>query len=58
MFRYLLNAWYCQVLPKDELNRENTEDTIVPYDFVPVNEGSHQNPFDTTYSWNQFLNNT
>ena len=34
----------------DEITRDNTEDTILPPDFIPVNEAQHPNPFDTTYS--------
>ena len=50
-FMELLDFCYCRVLPDDdELTRDNTDDTIVPPDFVPVNEAQHPNPFDTSYS--------
>ena len=35
------------IIPEDEYKKRNTDDTILPYDFIPVNENNHQNPFDT-----------
>ena len=47
-----LDLCYCRVLPEDdELTRDNTDDTILPPDFIPVNKAQHQNPCDTTYSF-------
>ena len=45
------------VIPEDEYKRENTHDTIVPADFIPVNESYHQNPFNTGSQWSQFTRN-
>ena len=48
----LVDLFYCKVLPEgDELTRDNTDDTILPPDFIPVNEAQNQNPFDTSYSF-------
>ena len=48
----LLDLCYCRVLPEDiEMARDNTNDTILPPDFIPVNEAQHQNPFDTSCSF-------
>ena len=48
----ILDWCYCRVLPEDdEITRDNTDETILPPDFIPVNEAQHQNPFDTTYSF-------
>ena len=56
LFNEILDLCYCRVLPEDdEIARENTNDTIVPPDFVPVNEASHQNPFDTSYSFTTLI---
>ena len=46
------------ILPEDEYKRENTDDTIVPNDFIPINEDKHNNPFDTDNQFNQFIRNT
>ena len=46
------------ILPEDEYKRENTDDTIVPTDFIPVNENKHNNPFDTDNQFRQFIRNT
>ena len=47
-----MDLCYCRVLPEDdEITRDNTDDTILPPDFIPVNEAQHQNPFDTSYSF-------
>jgi len=45
------------VISEDEYKRENTDDTIVPDDFIPVNESYHQNPFDTGNQFSQFTRN-
>ena len=52
-FMEILDWCYCRVLPddEDEITRENTNDTILPPDFIPVNAAQHQNPLDTTYSF-------
>ena len=51
-FMEFLDFCYCRVLPDDdELTRANTDDTILPPDFIPVNEAQHQNPFDTSCSF-------
>ena len=51
-FMQILDLCYCRVLPEDnEIARENTNETIVPPDFIPVNEAKHQNPFDTAFSF-------
>ena len=43
---------YDRVMPEDdEITRDNTDDTILPPDFIPVNETQHQNPFDTADSF-------
>ena len=49
----ILDWCYCRVLPDDddEITRDNTNDTILPPDFIPVSEAQHQNPFDTAYSF-------
>ena len=57
-FKWLLEFCYCMIVPEDEYKRENTDDTILPDDFIPVNENKHQNPFDSDYSFNQFIRNT
>ena len=57
-FKWLLECCYCMILPEDEYKRENTDDTIVPADFIPVNESYHQNPFDAGSQWSQFTRNT
>ena len=51
-FMEILDWCYCRVLPDDddEITRDNTNDTILPPDFIPVNEAQHPNPFDTSYS--------
>ena len=54
----LMDLCYCRILPEDEFKRENSDDTILPDDFIPVNERAHQNPFDTDYQFNQFTRNT
>ena len=36
----------------DEITRVNT---ILPPDFIPVNEAQHQNPFDTSDSFTTFV---
>ena len=46
------------ILPEDEYKKENTDDTIVPTDFIPVNENKHNNPFDTDNQFSQFIRNT
>ena len=47
-----MDLCYCRVMPEDdEITRDNTDDTILPPDFIPVNEAQHQNPFDTSYSF-------
>ena len=49
-FMEFLAFCYCRVLPDDdELTRYNTDDTILPPDFIPVNEAQHQNPFAPIY---------
>ena len=40
-FKWLLESCYCMILPEDEYKRENTDDTIVPNDFIPINENKH-----------------
>ena len=45
------------VIPEDEYKRKITDDTIVPDDFIPVNESYHQNPFDTGSQWSHFTGN-
>ena len=55
-FNEILDMCYCRVLPvDDEIATENTNDTIVPPDFVPVNEAKHQNPFETSYSFTTLI---
>ena len=56
--KWLLECCYCMIIPEDEYKRENTNDTIAPTDFIPVNENNHQNPFDSDYQFNQFIRNT
>ena len=34
------------ILPEDEYKRENTDDTIVPTDFIPINENKHARAFE------------
>ena len=46
------------IMPEVEYNQENTNDTIVPDDFMPFNENYHQHPFDSDSSFNQFIRNT
>ena len=51
-FMEVLDLCDCRVLPEDdELIRDNTDDTILPPDFIPVNEAQYQNPFDTSDSF-------
>ena len=57
LFKWFLECCYCMVISEDEYKRENTEDTIVPDDFIPINESYHQNPFDTGSQWSQFTRN-
>ena len=54
----LMDLCYCRTLPEDEDKRENTDDTILPVDFIPMNENNHQNPFDTDTQLSQFIRNT
>ena len=37
-FKWLLECCYCMIIPEDEYKRENTNDTVVPTDFIPINE--------------------
>ena len=53
-----MEVCYCMIVPEDEHKRENTDDTILPDDFIPVNENKHQNPFDTGNQFSQFTRNT
>ena len=53
-FKWLLESCYCMILPEDEYERENTDDTIVPTGFIPINEYKHNNPFDTDSQFSQF----
>ena len=47
----IMDRCYCMALPEeDEITRDNTNDTILPPDFIPVKEAQHPNPFDTSYS--------
>ena len=44
----IMDLCYFRVMPDDdEITRDNTDDTILPPDFIPVNEAQHQNPFRT-----------
>ena len=54
-FLWLLDICYC--LPEDEYRKENTDDTIVPDDFIPVNENNHDITFNGS-EWSQFIRNT
>ena len=45
------------IIPEDEYTRENTDDTIVPTDFIPINVNNHQNPFDTHTQFSQSIRN-
>ena len=48
----MMDLCYCWVLLEDnEITGDNTEDTILPPDLIPLNEAQHQNPFDTSYSF-------
>ena len=51
----MLECCYCMIIPEDEYKRENTDDTIVPLDFIPVNENKHNNPFDTDLPSHEIL---
>ena len=57
-FKWLLDVCYCMIIPEDEYNRENTDDTIVPTDFIPINQNKHNNPFDTDNQFSLFIRNT
>ena len=46
------------IIPEDEYKRENTDDTIVPTDFIPVSENKRNNPLDTDNQFSQFIHNT
>ena len=56
--KLLLDVCYCMTIPEVEYKRENTDDTIVPTDFIPINENKHNNPFDTDNQFSQFIRNT
>ena len=56
-FKWILEYCYCMIVPEDEYKREHTDDTILPDDFIPVNENNHQNPFDTGNQFSQFTRN-
>ena len=57
-FKWLLEVCYCMILPENEYKRENTDDTVAPTDFIPINENTHNNPFDTDNQLSQFTRNT
>ena len=46
MFRFVLDACYCQIMDEDEIKREGSEDTTVPHDFTPIDEINHHRPVD------------
>ena len=48
----LMDLCYCRIPPEEEYRRENTDDTIVPTDFIPINENKHNNPFDSQFTRN------
>ena len=44
--------------PRRRLKIENTDDTILPTDFIPINENTLNNPFDTYNQLSQLIRNT